>query len=263
VSEGRPQTDECLILIKAQPHRSSRYFETVCCAGVGRDRKWRRQYPVPFRILKDDQKFVRWQWVRYNYILPKDDRRKESQKVISGTLTAAGKMKPAERADFLKPLVKGSLVEADRQRDSLALVRPRAIRLEANAKSAAELLAETAKHKELADQLSLLEEDEVVEPLVPCRMQFVLNWEDQDGGKHRQECDDWETAAAFNRFDRMYGEAKAIECLKEKYEQQYFGAGLVLGFSTHSRRNLENATRNQWLLVGMIRLDETQQESLF
>ena len=45
------EIDECVILIKAQPHRSSRYFETVCCAGVGRDQMWRRQYPVPFRIL--------------------------------------------------------------------------------------------------------------------------------------------------------------------------------------------------------------------
>ncbi|VAV89164.1 hypothetical protein MNBD_ALPHA04-1442, partial [hydrothermal vent metagenome] len=47
--------------------------------------------------------------------------------------------------------------------------------------------------------------------------------------------------------------------LREKYEDQYFKAGLALGFSTHSRRNVENNTDNQWLLVGLIRLDDTQQ----
>lgn len=171
-------------------------------------------------------------------------------------------MKVSERAGFLSPLVLGALEEADARRDSLTLIRPREIRLEAKPKSNADLLAETEKHKDLAAQLSLLEEDEPVEPLVPCRMQFILHWTDQDRKAHRQECDDWETAAAFNRFDRMYGEAAAVANLREKYEQKYFDAGLFLGFSTHSRRNAENNSRNQWLLVGLIRLDETSQGSL-
>lgn len=257
------QSDECMILIKAQPHRSSRYFETVCCAGIGRDRRWRRQYPVPFRILKDNQKFGRWQWISYDYVRPKDDRRAESQKVLSKSLTAEGQMKRVERADFLAPLIRDSLRESDDLRESLALIRPKSIRLEAIEKSASDLSYETIKHKELAAQLSLLEEDEEVEPLTPCRMQFVLHWIDQDGKKHRQDCDDWETVAAFNRFDRQYGEQLAVKYLKEKYEEQYLSAGLVLGFSTHSRRNIENSTKNQWLLVGLIRLDETTQTQLF
>jgi hypothetical protein len=60
----------------------------------------------------------------------------------------------------------------------------------------------------------------------------------------------------------MYGETEALRVLKEKYEEQYFAAGLVLGFSTHSRRNVEYGTENQWLLVGMIRLDFDSQGAL-
>lgn len=254
--------DECVILIKAQPHRSSQYFETVCCAGVGRDRKWRRQYPVPFRILKESQKFGRWQWIEYDFIAPKEDRRRESQKVLSDTLVARGEMKAGERADFLSPLVRASLREADDNHDSLALVRPSKVELQASAKSQSELRDETQKHKQLADQLSLLEGDQEVEPLKPCRMQFHVRWTDQDGKIHRQECDDWETAAAFNRFERQFDEQRALQILREKYEQQYFDRGLVLGFSTHKRRNVENRTTNQWLLVGLIRLDETKQGAL-
>lgn len=250
-------------MIKAQPHRSSSYFETVCCAGVGRDQRWRRQYPVPFRILKEEQKFKRWQWISYEYVTPEKDQRKESQKVLSNTLVATSILNKTERADFLRPLVRTSLREADDKRESLTLVRTLAIRLEAMDKTPAELKDEIQKHKDLASQLSLLEEDEEVEPITPCRKQFVLHWRDQDGKDHRQECDDWETVAAFNRFDRMYDEGRAIQFLKEKYEGQYFQAGLVLGFSTHSRRNIENNTRNQWLLVGLIRLDESPQKGLF
>ncbi len=254
--------DECIILIKAQPHRSSNYFETVCCAGVGRDRRWRRQYPVPFRILKEDQKFKRWQWIEYDYVKPRNDRRAESQKVISKSLVTRGEMRASERANFLAPLVLASLRQADERRDSLALIRPNSIKLSAIAKSDVELESESRKHAKLAAQLSLLEEDEVAEPLKPCRMQFHLSWTDQDGKSHRQECDDWETAAAFNKFEREYGERRALEILKEKYEDQYLKSGLVLGFSTHTRRNLENNTSNQWLLVGLIRLDKTEQGSL-
>lgn len=78
---NEPQRDECCILIKAQPHKSNKYEETVCCAGIGRDGRWRRQYPIPFRVLADAQKFGRWQWIEYDFVNPRVDKRKESQKV--------------------------------------------------------------------------------------------------------------------------------------------------------------------------------------
>lgn len=253
-------TDECFILIKAQPHRSSKYFETVCCAGIGRDRQWRRQYPVPFRILNEAQQFKRWNWIQYNFVKSDSDRRRESQKVLPETLTVTGVVKKSERASFLAPLVRASFADADNRRESLTLIRPRSFTLEAHPKSFPELEQETAKHRELANQLSMF--DATAKPLTPCPMRFTAKWRDQDGKDRTHECDDWETAAAFNRFERMYGRSEAVAVLRKKYEEEYFSAGLVLGFSTHKRRNAETGTQNQWLLVGMIRLDETSQSSL-
>lgn len=107
-----------MILIKAQPHRSSRYTETVCCAGVGRDRNWRRQYPVPYRVLKEEQKFKRWQWIEYDFLPPAGtDPRRESQRVQQETLVPTAVMKREERANFLAPLVMASTVEADKAGD--------------------------------------------------------------------------------------------------------------------------------------------------
>ena len=93
-------------------------------------------------------------------------------------------------------------------------------------------------------------------------MRFVARWVDQQGKDRTHECDDWEAAAAFNRFEHLYGRSQAIAALKSKYEDEYMRAGLVLGFSTHKRRNAEFGDRNQWLLVGMIRLDVVEQRSL-
>jgi hypothetical protein len=254
------KSDECFILIKAQPHRSSKYFETVCCAGVGRDHKWRRQYPVPFRILQDSQKFGRWSWIKYRFVSSEQDRRAESQKVLPETLIVGDPIRSSERANFLQPLVRSSFAEADERRESLCLIRPRNLELRAIAKSESEIRDEAQKHKDLADQMSLF--DATAEPLKPCAMSFFVDWVDQDGKSRSHECDDWETSAAYNRFEREYGSSHAIEILKRKYEEEYFKAGLVLGFSTHSRRNIEFGTQNQWLLVGLIRLNETSQSSL-
>jgi hypothetical protein len=253
------ESDECFILIKAQPHRSSKYFETVCCAGVGRDRKWRRQYPVPFRILADAQKFRRWDWIRYQYTISSSDRRRESQKVVPESLQVAGQVKKTERSSFLDPLIRGSFSEADSLQESLTLIRPTKFILDAYPKTDSELTAETLKHKELANQLSMF--DSTARPLRPCGMRFVAKWRDQDGKHRTHECDDWETSAAFNRFESSYGRTKAVQTLKEKYDQ-YMAAGMVLGFSTHKRRNAEFGASNQWLLVGLIRLDPSKQPSL-
>ena len=252
--------DECFILVKAQPHRSSKYFETVCCAGVGRDGKWRRQYPVPFRILDDSQKFRRWDWIEYEYVTSPDDRRWESQKVIPESLTVGTKIKAAERSGFLNPLVRSSFAEADSRGESLTILRPEKFEIVGSAKSESELVAERRKHAELADQLSLF--DATARPLEPCPIQFTAHWRDSDRKNRKHECDDWETSTAFNRFERRYGREKAIEILRKKYEEEYFKSGLVLAFSTHSRRNVTYSTKNQWLLVGIVRLNLDNQGDL-
>jgi hypothetical protein len=257
--QNQTQKDECFILIKALPHRSSKYFETVCCAGIGRDGNWRRQYPVPFRILNDTQQFKRWDWIEYDYIRSPSDTRKESQKVIPETLKVGKNVKQSERSRILSPKIRSSFAEANSLGESLTLLRPTTLEIVSKKKSAAEIADEQHKHAALADQMSLF--DSTAKPLKTCPMIFKAKWTDSEGKTRTHECDDWETSAAYNRFESMYGPTDALKFLKEKYEDQYFNAGLILGFSTHSRRNVEFGTDNQWLLVGIIRLDYNEQIS--
>lgn len=232
----------------------------MCCAGIGRDGKWRRQYPVPFRILYEYQKFRRWDWISYGFSEPDNDRRKESQKVIPETLTVTGSLKKSERARFINPLVRSSFSEADELGESLTLLRPQRLELVFKEKSDSELESERQKHADLANQLSLF--DNTAKPLEPCPMRITARWIDMDGNPHRQECDDWETSSAFNRFDRDYGRESAIDTLKKRFEDEFLEKGLVMAFSTHSRRNVTYQKENQWLLVGLIRLDPDPQGDL-
>ncbi len=253
--------DECVIVVKAQPHRSSKYFETVCCAGVGRDGRWRRQYPVPFRILHDGQKFTRWSWIRYEFTRSPDDRRTESQKVDPESLNVGGKLNRGERSQLLTPLIRRSFEEAETKGESLTLLRPESIAISWIEKTEADIAHERNEHAALANQLSMF--DATAKPLEPCPVQFFAQWHDAQGAKHRHECDDWETSPAYIRFAKQYGRQEALAIIKEKYEQEYFNAGLCLAFSTHSRRNTTFGAKNQWLLVGLIRVDPLFHDDLF
>jgi hypothetical protein len=246
--------------VKALPHRSSKYFETVCCAGIGRDGKWRRQYPVPFRILNNGQKFKRWNWISYEFTTSHRDTRLESQKVVPESITVGNSLRKSERGPLLNPLIRKSFDEANDRNESLTILRPRNIELLYSLKSDEELRDERAKHAALANQMSFF--DNTAKPLDPCTVHFRLRWIDPDGKTREHDCDDWETSTAYSRFSREHGHTEAIRILKDKYEDEYFTAGLVLAFSTHKLRNVTHGTKNQWLLVGIIRLDNYPQGDL-
>lgn len=252
----RSAQDECLVLIKALPHRSSNYFETVCCAGLGRDGRWRRQYPVPFRILQDKQKFRRWNWIRYEYTSPSADARWESQKVVPESIQVTSTLGPAKRASALNQAFRTSFADAESRGESLLLMRPREVRFLWRKKTASQLDSEYEKHKALASQGSFL--DVPASPLTPCPYTFYFLWKDPSGIARRHTCDDWESSTAFmRRRSRCASENEALLSLQQTYEVDYPSKGMAFGMGTHGRR------KNQWLLVGVLRVGDCIQSDLF
>ncbi|MEE2691223.1 MAG: hypothetical protein VX640_06765 [Pseudomonadota bacterium] len=262
MSHLKAEEDECFILVKALPHLSSNYAETVCCAGIGHDAKWRRLYPVQFRILDDNQKFKRWQWISYRYTTSKKDPRKESQKVVPESIHTGKLLGQSERIAILNSIMRKTLDEADTRTESLVLLRPQSIEFGWIAKTKAQIEDERQKHAALANQLSLLDAVKAP-PLTPCPYQFSVKWTDQNKTKHTHVCDDWETSTAFFvRRKSQSNDESALSSLKQTYEQSYMNSGMAMAFSTHSRRNVTHGMENQWLLVGLIRIDESKQGDL-
>lgn len=243
-----------MILVKALPHRSSNYFETVCCAGVGHDMKWRRLYPVAFRTLESDQQFKRWHWVSYRYVRPRSDARAESQKVDHSSIQVGTALRAAERSRLARQLTLESTDEAAARGHSLTLLQPSDIRMSWKRKPDAQVAQERIKHAELAGQLSFLHDPP--KPLEPCPFEFSFRWRDAQGRDRSNICDDWETSTAFFVRRRSLGEAAALASLRDTYEVEYPSKGMRLALGTHSRR------QSQWLLVGIIRVDEHAQGEL-
>ena len=251
-----PKKDKCLNLIKANPHLSSKYFETVCCAGIGEDGKWRRQYPISFRILEDAQKFKRWSWIEYDYIKPRHDKRRESQKVQDNSLQVIGSAKMSERTSCLKHLIYPSFKQPKAQEDSLTLIKPTESTFYWKRRHPDMIAKLRKKHAEVVSQGSLFHKD--AEPLAQCPYSFHYTWLDDAGVKHESTSDDWETSATFfNRRRALGNEEAALESMSKTFNEDYPNKGFALAFSTHSLRNW------QWLLVGILRADKTNQTSLF
>ena len=66
------------IVVKTYPTISTEYAELVCTAGVLEDGSWIRLYPVPFRLLSDDQKYPKYTWIEVDAERNTSDFRLES-----------------------------------------------------------------------------------------------------------------------------------------------------------------------------------------
>ncbi|MGA2491588.1 MAG: hypothetical protein ABSF67_01410 [Roseiarcus sp.] len=247
--------DRVLILVKALPHVGQRHGETVCCAGVTADGEWRRQYPIHFRRLKDQ--FKRWQWIEYDWIAPgPDDCRKESRRVQEDTIQVGDMMAPAKRASFLEPILTGSTAEAAAKGMSLTVIRPAGVRFRWKAKTLEQIAEERQAYEDAARQKSLLDPDLDLIALEPCPYAFHFDWTDADGKTHKATCDDWETAATFYRRQQTMSISEALTSLEKTFGEDYPDKGMAFAMGTHSRRP------DQWLLVGVLRLDQPKQLSL-
>lgn len=222
---------------------------------MGRDLKWRRLYPVPFRILQDAQKFGRWNWISYRFTSPAHDGRRESQKVVPESITVGSKLNIGERSRIAAGLTRESVEEAEARGESLTLIKPSEVSFSWVRKSQSMIDDERRKHAQLANQLSLL--DKPATPLEPCPFAFGFKWKSEAGKTHTQTCDDWETATAFSRRRESDGEEDALRSLQQTYEHDYLEKGMRFALGTHSRRD------KQWLLVGVLRVDDQNQQELF
>lgn len=79
-----------LILCKTYPSPSARYVETSCVAGIDESGRLIRLFPVPFRLVEDEQQFKKWQWISTRVRRAQDDARPESHRVSVDTIQLLG-----------------------------------------------------------------------------------------------------------------------------------------------------------------------------
>lgn len=246
-----------VVLVKAAPQASGAHGETVCVAALDEYGCWHRIYPVNFRALNQSQKFGRWDQIEFAWRLPEvaKDRRQESKRVTQESIRIVGRLKARERQPYLERAIIDSPDAAYKNGQSLALVRPLNPHFKWRRRSEEEMNRVRRGYEEINASPDLFGTTTIV-PREAAPYEFSYAYEDGDGSHHKR-CHDWEVEQTFLKWREAYGEERALAEMQRVFGEEYPQKGMVLALGTHGQRNW------QWMIIGILRLDEIKQPGLF
>jgi hypothetical protein len=224
-----------------------------------------RLYPVPFRLVSDEQQFRKWQWIEARIEKASNDHRAESHRLYVDTIQCDSEpMKSGKQGWPLRMEVLSRLavfndfgaVEAARLAHgaTLALLRPsRIIGLDIKAaKNPDWTEAERAKLLQLQQQGGLfeeVEENKQLRLLEKLPFDFHYRYECEVAGEkivYKHKLVDWEVGALYRRLQKEYGASGWETRFREKYETELPARDLMLLLGTIHR------FPDQWLVVSVI-----------
>lgn len=254
-----------LILCKTYPVPSSKYSETSCVAGMTEQGKLIRLFPVPFRLISDDQQFRKWQWLTVLVEKAREDHRPESHRIFVDQIECDAAQLPAgkegwpHRMELLRHVPVYSdfaAIEADRvaNGNTLALLRPaRILGLDIKAAKNEDWTDEERdKLLQMEKQAGLFTEEESkrqVALLEKIPFDFHYRYECVVDGQPvvwKHKISDWEAGALYRRLRKQFGANGWEAPFREKYEQELPKRDLMLLMGTMHR------FPDQWLAVSVI-----------
>ncbi|WP_155495871.1 hypothetical protein, partial [Pseudomonas coronafaciens] len=211
-----------LILCKTYPTPSATHMETSCVAGMDADGNLIRLYPVPFRLVTEDQRFSKWQWIEASIEKSPGDHRPESHKIgvdtIRGLETIPTTKNWSHRREMLDKLPIYESFKALEQARlnfnvTLGLIRPEKIIALNVRKASSETWTEEELEKleKLQRQPGLFDQDDVkssLKRLEKVPYDFYYSYEcTVDGAPqvHTHKIVDWEASQLYRNLRRTHG----------------------------------------------------------
>ena len=256
--------ERILILAKTYPSPSAKHMETSCVAGINDRGEMRRLYPVPFRLLEQQQKFSKWQWIDCGVSKAAADHRPESYNLDVGTTSASGILLPTdkwqERRTWIEKIPDfttfDGLQEARRTTcRSLALIRP---------KHVLELEVQKAKNPDWTpDELQRLTcaqtQDNLFDsaktaladrPLRKVPFDFYYHYTvagpDGQDTRQRHKIVDWEVGALFWNTRKAHGPGGWEAKMRSKLADDLLKKDLMFLLGNQHR------FQDQWLIISLI-----------
>ena len=232
-------TKKVFVVGKTYPNPSKKYRETTCIGGVTDEGKWIRMYPVPFRLMPDDYKFKKYDWITVDTRPSKDDNRVESRKIYYQTIKVVGHEKSWEkRNNILLPLLNKSIEELwelrDNENKSMGLIKVTKDNFEGLTIESKDEISDIAPDDAIQQTL----EGNTIPPLEIIPYRFKLNFycggEDCKG--HSVSCFDWEMIQLYRRMKEKYmDEDIAIQKIRDKLDWMFRERDVYLLLGTEFR----------------------------
>ena len=246
---------EAVVLVRALPQPEGRPGEAVAILALNPYHQWLKLSPVSFRAPEDEQRFGRWDRLRFRLspLPPSADAPAEACRADPRSIEITGQLRAPERAGFLSRAVVHSLEQARQAGRRLALLKPEVLAFEAERLSAADLLRKGAELEQLRARLDLVGQTHLM-PSGPCPYAFRYRLRDADG-ERTIACQDWEMEAAFLKWLRLHGEKTALEEMARCYGEDLPRNGMALVTGAQEP--------DGWRAHGVIPLDAVAQPTLF
>ena len=256
--------ERILILCKTYPSPSAKHVETSCVAGINESGDLIRIYPMPFRLVGDEQKFKKWQWIAARIEKASNDHRPESHKIYIDTIECDDAPIPSGDAGWrvrrqwlnkMSRFADFAAVEANRVAHgaTLALLQPkRIVALDIKAASSPEW-TEEEKEKLLqmqsqGDLFNADDEGKRLKLLKKIPFDFHYRYECEADGQtygYKHKLVDWEVGALYWNVRSRYGENWEAP-FRKKLEEQLPAKDLLFLMGTIHR------FPDQWLIVSLI-----------
>lgn len=248
---------EMLITVKAYPNPSASLAEANCIAGITRDGRFARLYPVPFRDLEDEKRFRKYQWIKVSVSRPKSDPRPESFRPNIGTLQVMSGVLPTKagwrtRKEVVLPLRSPSLCDLqDREKrdgTSLGLFRPKKI-LDFDWTPTEHDDWTPGEIAKLSQQDLFLTRDRNLLEKVPFDFRYRFRCENcRSKEPHHAKIIDWELA---QQFRKLRWESETIEDCLRKLRDHWLGMICASDKDAHFFTGNMSAHPHSFLILGV------------
>lgn len=252
-----------LILCKTYPSPSAAYTETSCVAGMDDAGNLIRLYPVPFRLVTDDQQFSKWQWIEALIEKSSNDHRPESHKIGVDTIQLQDVIPTSKdwvlRRGMLNKLPVYDSFEALEQARlnsnvTLGVIKPMRVTGLDIRKAASENWTddELEKLERMQRQPGLFDQDEVkasIKRLEKVPFDFYYSYESIVDGEvkaHTHKIVDWEASQLYRNMRRAHGPRGWEAPFRQKLEFELPSRDLMLLMGTIHR------FPHQWLIISLI-----------
>ena len=240
------------ITARTYPSPARKGIEVSCTGGITEQGEWIRLFPVPWRLLSQDKRFRKYQWIEVT-VKKAPDPRPESFLLDIDSINILGDSVPttggwAARKLIVSPLQAHCLCCLHRtwreeRKPTLGFFKPKSITefvIEADTPTwTPGELAKLRQHTMFQDTpLHLLEK-------IPYKFSYKFFCDEPDCNGHKLSCVDWELGEAYRKWRVKYGN-KWEWAIRNRFETE-----MITKLDTHFFVGTVAAHPSSWIIVGL------------
>lgn len=268
---------QVLITVKAYPKPSGKYEELVCTAGLLNGTQWIRIYPVPFRLLADENRYPKYAWIELDLVRRDDkDFRPESfrpKRGVDEDIRVLGRIGTENEWDERRRIVLNNVYTSmdelihdaySSSHTSLATLRPKRV-VDVSIENSEREWPDQWQQFMLENDLFETDSKGARRPAIrKVPFDFSYKFETEDGKVRELKIEDWELGALYwNCLRRSNNDEKiAAGKVRPKYldfaknKDLHFFLGTTLQW--HQRR-----ANNPFIIIGVFYPPIRYQQELF